>query len=393
MSDYSIRGARAGFVKLFAAAILATSSSRAATPVNRACGSSANQTFGSAPTTNLCCSGTASVVTADGNFAWLWTRASTDKGRTTASCDAMAGGHKGINAGNILNASLSVRTAMISDFQKLGVKWFRIDFTWAKIQPGSTTDFKTATWGTLVQALVAANISVLGIIDYSVGWANGGQSEVTPPTNPSSYANYAAMLAQHFGPMGVHTWELWNEENGGAWTVDPVKYTAMLKQAYTALHQADSSVTVLVGGMAPATTGNGQWSGPDFLQAIYDHGGQGYFDAVGFHPYGIWEQMYSTTPSVLGVMTAHGDGNKKIWVTEESWFTGTAPGADTEAQQAALVTQLYTEVETAPWAGPLFWYDYQDDCADQSNLVCVLGLLNYDGTSKASYPAYQQAPD
>ena len=110
---------------------------------------------------------------------------------------------------------------------------------------------------------------MLGIIDYSVGWANGGGSETSPPTNIAAYANYGAMLAAHFGPMGVHTWEIWNEENGGAWSVDPATLTAMLKQVYLVIHQADSDATVMVGGLAPADTGNGQWSAPDYMTAIY----------------------------------------------------------------------------------------------------------------------------
>ncbi|MBI2037411.1 MAG: hypothetical protein HYT15_00555 [Candidatus Magasanikbacteria bacterium] len=59
--------------------------SPAPTPVNGACGSSNNATVASAPTTNLCSSGSASTVAGSG--PWTWSCAGSNGG-TTASCSA-----------------------------------------------------------------------------------------------------------------------------------------------------------------------------------------------------------------------------------------------------------------------------------------------------------------
>ncbi|MBI5548772.1 MAG: hypothetical protein HY901_33235 [Deltaproteobacteria bacterium] len=55
------------------------------TPVNGACGSANGQSFTSAPTTNLCSSGTASALSGSG--PWTWTCAGSNGG-STASCAA-----------------------------------------------------------------------------------------------------------------------------------------------------------------------------------------------------------------------------------------------------------------------------------------------------------------
>ena len=55
------------------------------TPVNNTCGSSNNWTFTTAPTTNLCTTGTASTVTGTGPWSWTCTGTS---GGTTATCSA-----------------------------------------------------------------------------------------------------------------------------------------------------------------------------------------------------------------------------------------------------------------------------------------------------------------
>ncbi len=59
------------------------------TPVNGVCGSSNNGTFSSAPTTNLCSSGTASTVAGSG--PWTWSCAGSNGG-STGSCSAQISG-------------------------------------------------------------------------------------------------------------------------------------------------------------------------------------------------------------------------------------------------------------------------------------------------------------
>src|SRR5205085_304539 len=146
-----------------------------------------------------------------------------------------------------------------------------------------------------------------------------GTSSTTPPTNLGDYATFAATAARHFGPLGVHDYEIWNEPNIGFWSPspDPARYTQMLKQAYAAIKGVDPAATVISAGLSPY----GSYGQQDathmnpltFLQQMYANGAHGSMDGVGWHPYAYpygttyaawsaWSQMSETTPSARSIM-------------------------------------------------------------------------------------------
>jgi len=318
--------------------------------------------------------------------------------QATVSSDVVS--HKGIvvSDSQIVGTNNAILATRVADFKTLGVKWVRLAFTWQDIQPNSANDFLTSQYDAVVKALEVADINVLGLICYSTSWANGHQSQFVPPTSPATYGNYASKLASHFGPMGVHTWEIWNEPNvGNFWSPapDPAAYTALIKAAYFAIHQVDSGATVITAGLSQPSNSPTTIDAREYLGDIYHDGGKPYFDAVGDHPYGRenWAKMFSTSPSFLSIMVTNGDGNKKIWVTETGTPTGTASGAVTERQQAAEVIQSYANAVAYPWIGPIFWYDYMDDCDNAADPECNFGLKKETGSKKPSYAAYQAAPN
>src|SRR5437588_116960 len=79
----------------------------------------------------------------------------------------------------------------------------------------------------------------------------GAVSDHARLTYPADYAIFAAAAVRHYAPMGVHTWEIWNEPNiPEFWSpaANVVQYAAMLKQADVAIKAADPTATVLTGG-------------------------------------------------------------------------------------------------------------------------------------------------
>jgi hypothetical protein len=217
----------------------------------------------------------------------------------------------------------------------------------------------------------------------------------SPPQNAADYANFAGQVAARYAPMGVHTWEIWNEPNGGTFTT--ASYTALLKAAYTAIKQADPGAFVLTGGTQPAATNGTDISPIDFLAGIYQNGGKGYFDAVAHHPYcyaagfvfpfyaewSAWSQMQDTSTSLRSIMTANGDQAKKIWATEFGAPTSGDSNEISESDQALLVKNAHHLFHSYSWAGPLFWYTYKDD-SDGFGLACA------DFSHKPAYRAYQR---
>jgi hypothetical protein len=208
--------------------------------------------------------------------------------------------------------------------------------------------------------------------------------------------------------MGVHTWEIWNEPNVGKFwgpVPDPVRYCALLKAAFVAIHKTDQRATIMTGGLAQARTGAVSIRAVDFLQRIYAAGAKGYFNAIADHPYispempaddsrNGWQTMFATSPSLRSVMSDHGD-SKPIWITE---FGAPTSGDDvtviSEARQAVMISQAFKFSRSYSWAGPLFVYNLRDfhRYGQSTDPGSYYGLLRYDGSAKPSFAAYQNAP-
>jgi hypothetical protein len=335
----------------------------------------------------------ANAQTVDDTFATL---------RAHEPKSAASAGRKGIAARFIgeTNAQLD---ATMRDLNALGATWLRMDFPWSEIQPTGPTGYNIAPWDAVVRAAAKHHIAILGIIDYCPPWANGGQGQFYPPTTPSAFATFAASLTSRYAPLGVHTWEIWNEPNGGTFwlpAADPVGYTNLLAAAYPAIKGADATATVISGGLAPAADGGASLSPLTFLAAIYAAGAQPSFDAVGDHPYTFpalpdgmnaywWIEMSSGPNNLRSTMIANGDMQKQIWMTEFGAPTRGGHGSVSEDRQAKMATIAYALQATYAWAGPLFWYTYRDGGTDPKNQEDWFGLIRYDGSRKPAYAAYQ----
>lgn len=295
----------------------------------------------------------------------------------------------------------------LSADRSVGAKWLRIDINWAQIQAAGPTIYNWTNIDAVVQGAESRGMNVLGVIVYTPSWDAPAGASATYGPSPASYAAFAAVAVARYSAMGVHAYEIWNEENSvAAWTPapSPSAYAALLKAAYPVIKAADPTATVVTGGLAPAPTDGTDYAPVDFLQGVYAAGGQGSFDAVGAHPYcwpampgdtdtwSAWYQMYGTAHSLRSVMVANGDGDKNIWATEFGAPTdGPAGSYVSQATQAAMITRAYQLWAGYSWAGPLFTYQGRDQGTDPSTNENFYGFINNDGTPKPAFAAYQQA--
>jgi hypothetical protein len=289
---------------------------------------------------------------------------------------------------------------------KLGIMWVRFDIEWGNVQysSSSTAQSTWASYDTLVKALAAHHLYGLGIITYTPAWArapgcNGGVE--CPPADPTTFATFAAEVAARYKNDGMHYWEIWNEPNSfnfWATKANCAAYTNLLKVTYPVIKRADPNAIVVTGGLAPESTDNVNISPTDFLTCVYKNGGKKYFDAVGDHPYvfpaspandtsGAWAQMSLTNPNLRSIMTANGDGSKKIWLTEfgvptngpnSYWYVSESA----QAQMAATAMRLYKSYD---WVGPIFWYSFRDSGTSTATNENFFGLTRFDGSIKPAY--------
>jgi hypothetical protein len=267
----------------------------------------------------------------------------------------------------------SQRAYVLDKLQAAGVTSVRLDVSWAMLQPSAATSYDA--WGTgfvdkVVGMANARGIKPLITLWLTPAWANRDAGDRVLPTNPADYARVAGWAAQRWRGK-VTGWEVWNEENSGAFMAeaDPSAYVKLLRAAYPAFKAGDPTAPVVFGGL--------EYNDTDWLTRAYGAGAHGYFDVVATHPYQGLADLAPTAPddgtmwrlthaaAVHALMVARGDGAKPIWFTEFGWSThATALDAPnwlrgvTETTQATYLSQTAALVrQQMPYVTRMYWYD------------------------------------
>lgn len=283
-----------------------------------------------------------------------------------------------------------------------GISVLRTDFAWDVIEPQDNV-WHPEGYDVMVNALVAANINVLAILDYGVNWAMPGGSP--DEIDPAVFADYAGYVATHFGDR-MRYYEVWNEQNViRFWKPypNPEKYGLLLQAASAAVRANDPDGIVLFGGIAPFdmfTLGPyGEWNFLMRVHALYPDVCD-WFDKLSIHPYTLaqffqpetdidilWFHYYDLTGAIQharDLVAQIGCPDKGIWLTEIGWpdlFTGT------ENQAAYLVRSLVlaAAAKVEAWMMYTFW-DGPPDAVPKSE--ATFGLFTWPGEEPQAKPAY-----
>ena len=140
----------------------------------------------------------------------------------------------------------------------------------------------------------------------------------------------------------VDVYQIWDEPNillgWGGRPPSAAAYAELLQAAYTAIHAADPTATVVTAALAPTIeTGPDNLSDLLYLQQLYDLGAGPYFDAAAGKPYGFYTGPddrqaeaellnFSHFALLRQVMVRNGDGHKLLWGGNFGWNTGLALG-------------------------------------------------------------------
>jgi hypothetical protein len=314
--------------------------------------------------------------------------------------------------GDILwNRTPAQQAAELDAIANAGTKWVRFDISWDTVQRGGPGAWSWSQPDRLVAAAQARGLHVLGVLTYTPPWARRAACAGTaqcPPADPNQFAAFARAAAQRYG-SSVAAWEIWNEPNWDPFWRNPnaADYVALLKPTYIALKSVLPGTTVVTGGLAPhgdlartAVDPTVALSHPvNFLTAMYNAGAQGYFDAVGHHPYAYpyaptdccagWNAVLFTQ-TLHAVMAARGDGAKTVWGTEAGAPTA-GPWAVNEAQQAEWVRQYVRLWNSWSFTGPLMFFTVRDFGTSPTDNTDHFGFMRPDYSPKPAYGALVQA--
>ncbi|MBF9068289.1 cellulase family glycosylhydrolase [Streptacidiphilus fuscans] len=311
----------------------------------------------------------------------------------------------------------------LDDAVALGAKWVRVDLSWEDIQPDSPDRYQWQRFDRVAEAAQKRGLQILAVVGYTPPWARPStcrNDQACAPADPAAFAAFAHKAAARYSAMGVHTWEIWNEENILFWKPkpDPVGYTRLLKLTAAAVRSADGQATVVMGGLAAVSADSKAPRIPQdrFLAAVARLGGTKVVDAVAYHPYTYpylpsarttfgtaFEKISSTSDSLVSVLTEYGTPDLPIWLTETGAPTN-GPGAAsdgvhippdtthvTEAFQAAIAADTVPAAAANPHVAAVFWFADQDTGTDRTDPAAFFGLRRIDGTAKPSFAALKNA--
>jgi hypothetical protein len=256
---------------------------------------------------------------------------------------------------------LVMKKALDAEFARMarsGVESVRVAVYWRDAQPypskarvpsnrrrafrvidGVPTDFSLVD--RLVRRSARHRLPLLPVVLGAPAWAAADRRAPIPiPRDPGDYARFVAALVHRYGPAGsfwaenprvrrlpVRRWQIWNEvSNPWYWPSSwPSAYPRLLRAGYDAIKRSDRGATVLMAGLNTGGAG-GPASYPswDALELIYrqlDSQRLGRpFDVVGAH---IYTRRVSDALRVVEetrrVMASHGDGRRRLDVTELAW--------------------------------------------------------------------------
>lgn len=289
-----------------------------------------------------------------------------------------------------------------------GFTWVRQPFLWQDIEP-EQGNYTWEAYDALVRAVDQHDsLQLVAVLDGTPRWARhvlAPEHPFAPPASVGDYARFAGAVAERYAGS-ITYYQIWDEPNikshWGNLDPRPAHYVAMLRESYTAIHAADGTASVIAAALAPTVeTGPDNLSDLLFLQAIYDQGGQGYFDAAAGKPYG-----YSTGPydrrvdsDILNFsrlillreeMERRGDGKKPLWGSNFGWnylpdeWAGPPSiwGSVSAAQQIEYTRDAYERAAREwPWVGGLIVQHWQpavpaDDPAQGFALAPVIDEWN-----------------
>jgi Cellulase (glycosyl hydrolase family 5) len=313
---------------------------------------------------------------------------------------APVGGVQSISVGSATDPATAEQT--LDRAKAVGAKLIRVNAIWASLEPrqGQQDANYLATVDRIVDGASARGIKTLLLVVGTPCWAsslgtkdcaaaNANDSDATryPPANPADFVKVSTFLAARYGAK-LAAFEVWNEpdqSNELYWAgPDKVKrYVALAKAAYGPLKAANPQMKVLAGAFVGP---NGKW-----LQALYDAGIKGSYDALSVH-------FYDLPLEALQVTRAVEKANKDkapLWLAESGFSSCYVKGSKdaatdhvclSRAGQAQALTDLFSATRSTSWLKAVIVYTLQDE-----STAYQFGLFDQSGKRKPAFTAVRNA--
>jgi hypothetical protein len=312
----------------------------------------------------------------------------------------------GFNDNSVRARQVSAEQAAVLT-EMVGAGIHRLGFDWRFVEQ-ERDRYTWSDYDRIYAAMRARGIRPLFVLLYAPAWARDSASscdgELTcrfPPAREylGQWREIAALLATRYPEAaGIEIWNEPNETDFWRPTPDPVRYTGLLREAYTAIKAVNPRMPVITGGFSnrAVTTGDGRLAMAEFIEGMYANGGAGHFDALGFHAYPgsiEFENYDRTLREARAAKARHGDSAIPLWVTETGFST---TGSDpvlrlSEPEQATATVELYRRLKSEPDVRAIILHTLIEPLGSSLGRDPGFGLIRLDGRPKPGYCALVQA--
>jgi Beta-galactosidase len=316
----------------------------------------------------------------------------------------------------------------------------RLTVFWWDVQPAEGGPFNWSKYDRVVDAAVAHHFQLILNPMGSPNWARHPERRVPDEEGrifrKNSYPDmeywgawdtFVRTMAEHYGAKAF-AYEIWNEENSRPfWDVDPdpnnhdyevqspdpAKFTSLFCRAAQQIRSVRSGAVVGIGGLtARRRTWNDEHGVRElrssiYLNRAYDAGIAGCNPRfVAYHPY-VYKSYCGANPSmastpgmrelgsVRNAMVEHGQGDRKIWMTE--WSVPSRPFVNgkttcdySAAKQASLIGREHNYIRTRQNVRYSIYFNYRDAPGDSlHDFNRSVGLARVNWSRKPSWSTWR----
>lgn len=270
------------------------------------------------------------------------------------------------------------RADMYSDF---GIGYVREDFEWKTIEKDGVLKLPDH-YKPFIKNLTDKGIKTLPILAFGNDAYDEGGLPYTKEGR-AAFIRYAEFMYDELSPLGVDTYEIWNEADLLGTGFNPTNrpaedYRELMKQTSAALKAKNPNITII--GGAIANEENETW-----LRTVFDDGGIQAMDALALHPYDATggpeeTNLIGRLERIKEIMREYGR-EIPIWVTELGWYNieRVATSEDnlvhTKYEQAAFPVRAYVLMQANKSAEHYFYYNFINPMANQNFTEAEFGML------------------
>jgi len=288
--------------------------------------------------------------------------------------------------------------------REMGAPWIVELFPWSYYEP-QPGQYDWSHPDMVVAQARQQGLTIIARLDIVPAWARPANSSTRylDAAHYADYARYAAAFAARYRGQVGHI-VVWNEPNTtfewGGRLPDPAAYVDLLCTTYAAIKEANPDAIVLAAGLAPTLAPPGDPQGYDdlqFLQAMYEAGAGGCFDALGAHAYGGRAPFAQRAdPSRVNfrrvellrrVLVRNGDEAKAVYITEAGWNDHPRwIGAVRPAERIAYTLEACRWSEEQSWLAVLAFWQFRMPWSGSG----ASAYFNFVGVDMAPRPIYEE---